>query len=213
MIMVLLLAVAAQSHAAEQRHLATVQSPDKNLQYIFYQTTAATGERQLYYRVNYKHKPVILDSLLDLQLDNHLSESSMALKIDRHKKWFDNLAVTGNSTTTHAASWKPLHGEQAEIPDNYNLLTVNMVKDDNPDYAMKLEVRAYNEGVAFRYVFPENPKGSYYRVTQENTEFTLPVETKAWFAGWAQAPYKKLELANWPDEACLLYTSPSPRDS
>ena len=161
LIMVLLLALGARSHAAEQQHLATVQSPDKNLQYIFYQTTAATGERQLYYRVNYKHKPVILDSLLDLQLDNHLSESSMALKIDRHKKWFDNLAITGNSTTTHTATWNPPHGEQAEIPDNYNQLTVNMVKDDNPDYAMKLEVRAYNEGIAFRYVFPENPKGSY----------------------------------------------------
>ena len=200
-ILIFLLAGGALSHAAEQQQLATVQSPDKNLQYIFYQTTAATGERQLYYRVNYKHKPVILDSLLDLQLDNHLSESSMALKIDRHKKWFDNLAITGNSTTAHASTWKPLHGEQAEIPDNYNQLTVNMVKDDNPDYTMKLEVRAYNEGVAFRYVFPENPKGSYYRITQENTEFTLPVETKAWFAGWAQAPYKKMELAGWPDEA------------
>ena len=35
MILVLLLAVAAQSHAAEQQHLATVQSPDKHLQYIF----------------------------------------------------------------------------------------------------------------------------------------------------------------------------------
>ncbi|SEN66077.1 alpha-glucosidase [Duganella sp. CF517] len=201
LIMVFLLATAAHSHAAQQQHLATVRSPDKNLQYIFYQTTTATGGRQLYYRVNYKHKPVILDSLLDLQLDNHLSESSMALNIDRHKKWFDNLAITGNSTTSHNASWKPLHGEQAEIPDNYNQLTVNLVKDDNPDYAMKLEVRAYNEGAAFRFVFPENPKGSYYRVTQENTEFTLPVETKAWFAGWAQAPYKKLDLANWPDEA------------
>src|SRR5437868_1288670 len=62
-IMLLLLAFGVQSHAAEQQHLATVQSPDKNIQYIFYQTTAATGERQLYYRVNYKHKPVILDSL------------------------------------------------------------------------------------------------------------------------------------------------------
>ncbi|HEX7986150.1 MAG TPA: glycoside hydrolase family 97 catalytic domain-containing protein [Duganella sp.] len=199
--MVLLLALGAPAYAAEQQHLATVQSPDKNIQYIFYQTTVASGERQLYYRVNYKHKPVILDSLLDLQLDNHLSESSMALKIDRHKKWFDNLAVTGNSTSAHASTWKPPHGENAEIPDNYNLLTVDLVKDDNPDYTMKLEVRAYNEGVAFRYVFPENPKGSYYRVTQENTEFAMPVETKAWFAGWAQAPYKKLDLANWPDEA------------
>nr|WP_315401824.1 glycoside hydrolase family 97 catalytic domain-containing protein [uncultured Duganella sp.] len=200
-VILLLLLFGGPSHAAQQEHLATVLSPDAHLQYIFYQTTAATGERQLFYRVNYKHKPVILDSLLELQLDNHLSESSMALKIDRRKKWFDNLAITGAATTSRAGTWKPVHGERAEIPDNYNLLTISMVKDDNPDYRMNLEVRAYNEGVAFRFVFPENPKGSYYRVTQENTEFALPVETKAWFAGWAQAPYQKLDLANWPDEA------------
>jgi hypothetical protein len=197
----LLMPFSAHGQAVEQQHLASVSSPDKRIQYIFYQKVLGSGERQLYYRVNYKHKPVILDSLLDLQLDNHLSESAMALKIDRHRKWFDNLAVTGSSISAHDTTWRPGYGEQAVIPDRYNLLTVNLVKDDNPDYRLALEVRAYDEGVAFRFTFPENPKGSYYRITQENTEFAMPVGARAWFHGWAQAPYRQLELANWPDES------------
>lgn len=192
---------ALQAHAVEQQGLASLYSPDKNIHVVFYQNKLQNGKRELTYRVTYKHKPVILDSVLDLQLDNHLSESAMALKIDRHEKWFENLAIVDSTQSSHDSTWKPVYGEKAEIRDHYHLLSVNMVKDDNPSYPMTLEVRAYNEGVALRYVFPENEKGSYYRISQENTEFALPVGTKAWFHGWAQAPYQLTNLEKWPDES------------
>ncbi|KQV90286.1 alpha-glucosidase [Massilia sp. Root351] len=197
----LLLPLGATAQVNEQPGQASVASPDQNLRFVFYQKADAGGKRELYYRVTYKHKTIILDSLLDLQLDNHLSESAMALKVDRQAKWFDNLAITAIRHGAHDSSWKPETGERATIRDHYNQMTVNMVKDDNPIYPLSLEVRAYNEGVAFRFVFPENEKGTYYRVVQENTEFTFPVETKAWFHGWAQAPYRLLPLAGWPDES------------
>lgn len=184
----LLLAAGAQA--------ASVQSPDNKLQLDF---TQQGGE--LHYKVSYKGKPVIRDSVLDLQLDNHLSESAMALKIDRHAKWFENLAMTATRTGSSDTSWKPVTGERAAIRDHYNSLTVDLVKDDNPIYRMSVEIRAYNEGIALRYVFPENEKGTYYRITQENTEFALPAGTKAWFHGWAQAPYALLPLSSWPDES------------
>jgi hypothetical protein len=197
----LLLQLNAAAQVNEQPGLASVASPDQNLRLVFYQKTVAAGKRELYYRVTYKHKTVILDSLLDLQLDNHLSESAMALKVDKQAKWFDNLAITGIRHGAHDSAWTPVTGERASIRDHYNQMTVDMVKDDNPIYPLSLEVRAYNEGVAFRFVFPENEKGTYYRVVKENTEFTFPVETKAWFHGWAQAPYKLLPLSAWPDES------------
>jgi alpha-glucosidase len=93
------------------------------------------------------------------------------------------------------------HGEKSEIKDHFNSLTINLVKDDNPIYPVAVEVHAYDEGVTLRYFFPENEKGTYYRITQENTEFALPAGTKAWFHGWAQAPYQLLALDNWPDES------------
>lgn len=180
---------------------AVVRSPDGKLRLEIRQQRQPDGKRELRYSLNYGDQPVILDSLLDLQLDNHLTESAMALPIDRRGKWFENLAITSVTHGRADASWRPITGERAEIRDRYNTLTVNLVKDDNPVYKLAVEVRAYDEGVALRYSFPENEKGSYYRVTQENTEFTLPAGTKAWFHGWAQAPYKLLPLAGWPDEA------------
>ena len=61
--------------------------------------------------------------------------------------------------------------------------------------------RAYDAGVALRFAFPENPKGSYYRVVSEDTEFAFPAGTRAWFHGWAQAPYRLLPLRDWPDQS------------
>lgn len=180
---------------------ATLASPDQRLQLRVYQKSQPDGRRQLFYQLSYRGKEVIRESLLDLQLDNHLTESAMALPVDRRRDWFENLAVTKISTGSHDSRWKPGNGERSEIRDRYNTLTVDMVKDDNPIYPMSMEVRAYDEGVALRYFFPENVKGTYYRITGENTEFALPAGTKAWFHGWAQAPYKLLPLKDWPDQS------------
>lgn len=197
------LALAAPAHAQDvvPDSRASVRSPNGQLQLDFYQQRLADGRRQMFYRLRYRGKLVIGDSLLDLQLDNHLSESAMALKVDRHASWFDNLAITSIRHASNDSSWRPVAGETAQVRDHYNLLTVGLVKDDNPIYPMAVEVRAYDEGVALRYVFPENEKGTYYRITRENTEFTLPAGTRAWFHGWAQAPYALLPIADWPDES------------
>ncbi|MFP5039349.1 glycoside hydrolase family 97 catalytic domain-containing protein [Parasediminibacterium sp. JCM 36343] len=183
----------------ETKH--SLQSPDKNISIEFYLKKLTDSTRGMYYTVSYKGKEVILESDLDIQLDNHLSEQAMALRVDHHAKWCENLKITGVETATTNTSWKPLYGERSEIRDNHNDLIVHLVKDDNPIYKMDVEIRAYNEGAAIRYFFPENEKGTYYRIMGENTSFSLPQGTKAWFAGWAQAPYHLLPLKDWPQES------------
>lgn len=179
----------------------TLQSPDKNYKLNFYQKKERDGKLQMYYELSYKNKSVINESVLDIQLDNRLSESAMALKVDKHERWTENLVVTNITTSSNDTSWKTVVGERSMIRDYYNAATIEMVKDDNPIYVMHMQLRAYNEGIAIRYFFPENEKGTYYRVVAENTEFTLPEGTKAWHALWAQAPYKLLPLSNWTGES------------
>ncbi|SDF66204.1 MULTISPECIES: glycoside hydrolase family 97 protein [unclassified Duganella] len=187
----------AQAAGLEER----LASPDGNVVLTLQQKTDAAGKRALYYSVHYGAHTVIRDSLLELRLDNHLSESAMALPVDRRPRWFDNLNVAGVRRSSHDSSWKPVTGEAAQIRDHYQAMTVELVKDDNPVYKLAVEVRAYNEGVAFRFAFPENEKGSYYRIIGEDTEFALPAGTRAWYHGWAQAPYKLLPLRDWPDQS------------
>jgi alpha-glucosidase len=179
----------------------TLTSPDGKITLTLQQKTDATGKRALYYNVRYGAETVIRESLLELRLDNHLSESAMALPVDRRARWFDNLRPTGVRRDRHDSRWTPVTGESATIRDHYQSMTVDLVKDDNPVYKLAVEVRAYNEGVALRFAFPENEKGSYYRVIGEDTEFALPAGTRAWYHGWAQAPYQLLPLRDWPDQS------------
>ena len=186
--------------SAIEKSKQVIQSPDKNIIVQFYQKQISDSTRAMYYTVNYKGKPVILESLLDIQLDNHLSEQAMALKVDRHKNWCENLSVTSFDTSFINKEWKPFYGEKDVIHNHYNAVTIHLIKDDNPIYKMDVEIRVFNEGAAIRYFFPENEKGTYYRVMNEQTHFTLPVDSKAWFTGWAQGKYELLPLNNWPQE-------------
>jgi hypothetical protein len=178
-----------------------IQSPDNNLAIRFYQKEDASKKRTLYYTVSYKSFTVISESVLELQLDNHLSESAMALKIDNHERWMENLKVKRITTSSKDTSWMPVVGEKKLIPDKYNAAVIEMVKDDNPIYNVNVELRACNEGAAVRFFFPENEKGTYYRIMSDNTESVLPKGTKAWFTSWAQGPYKMLPLESWADES------------
>jgi alpha-glucosidase len=178
-----------------------IQSPDKKLQLKFYQKQNPESKCTLYYQLYYKGQPVINESVLELQLDNHLSESAMALKLDTHNRWMENLKLKKINTSSKDTSWKSVVGERAVIRDNYNAATIEFVKDDNPIYLVNVDIRLYNEGAALRFFFPENEKGTYYRVKSEDTEFSLPEGTKAYHALWAQAPYKLLPLENWPGES------------
>jgi len=178
-----------------------LRSPDGRLSVELYQKQSEDGRRGLFYKVFFKDRPVILESGLDIRMDNHIMESALALKPDTVADWCASLTFQKSDTVARDTTWRPVYGESALIRDRYNEVTMNFVKADRPKYAMQLICRAYDEGVAFRYYFPENPTGVYYHITAENTEFTLPPDTKAWFTSWAQGPYQLLPLHDWPDES------------
>jgi len=178
-----------------------LHSPDGHIQLEFYQRSDSQNKKTLWYQVSYDQQPIIAESALDLELDNSLSEKAMALKVDTHAHWFENLSVKTISRSSHDTTWIPAYGEKASIRDHYNAATVELIKDDNDIYPMNIEFRVYDEGIAFRFYFPENTKGTYYNVTAENTEFSLLPGAHAWFANWAQAPYYELGLKDWPGES------------
>jgi len=189
-----------QAQQIVPRSETSIQSPDKNLTLHFYQKQDNAGNRTMYYNVEYKGKPFILESALGIEMDNRLSERAMNLNTE-HRNWCSNLNVTGFNITSKDTTWVPVTGENSAIRDHYNEVDIATVKDNNAVYLMTVRIRAYNEGIAISYFLPENAKGSYYDITAENTEFALPEGTKAWFTNYAQGEYSKLPLKDWPGEA------------
>jgi alpha-glucosidase len=78
------------------------------------------------------------------------------------------------------SSWRPVYGEKNQYPDVYNQ-AILQVGDGGLEY--RLVLRAYDEGVAFRFGFPEGE----LKILEEKTEFALPGGTLLWASERAQS--------------------------
>lgn len=171
-------------------------SPDGTHEVAFYQKQTSPAVNELCYRITFKGKPVINESRAGLELDNRIWEMALGVRnLKQPACWMDNLEV--DSVTylpLKDITWKPLYGERSTVRDYYKAATIHLSKKDNSDYRLNVEVRAYNEGVAFRYFFPEHPKAIFHKVVGDLTEYTLPEGTKAWTEQWAQAFFEHLDI-------------------
>ena len=72
--------------------------------------------------------------------------------------------------------WKPLWGKRAVVPDKYNEMKLSFVNEAKSSDALEVVARAYNEGVAFRYVSPQDAGSAL-----ELTTFNFACDYTAWF--------------------------------
>ena len=152
-----------------------LSSPDGQL--IFEIHDQPPGE--LTYEIKYRGQSVILPSQLGIT------------------NWERNLDIESIEETSVNTSWKPLYGERSDVKDHY-LQKTFIIKSGNRNDRLHIIVRAYNEGVAFRYRYAGN---NYLRITSETTSFCVPPNTFCWFAPYAQAFHHKLPVKDWNGEA------------
>mgnify|MGYP002974433726 FL=1 len=212
-ILILLLAIPvlieAQNVMTETRQVLI--SPDGAYRFTFYQRALGKDNTRMYYTLTYKDRPVVEESELGIQIKNQLFESALAVPNDTCHFWCENLKMTGAERREIDESWKPVYGERSVIRDHYNEMTLKFSKgegegkkedgyDKRKNYLMNIIVRAYNKGVAFRYHFPETTNGLFLHITDEQTSFTMPQGTKAYYERWAQGPYELRPLEGWGEE-------------
>lgn len=174
-------------------------SPDSRQEALL-SVSEDNGRTSISYQTTFDGRPVILPSVLDLTIDNHIWERALAKKAEPVDSWFDNLVYDSHETFSRDTVWHNRYGERSKVRDAYNGLTVHFVKKDASKYRLDIELRAYDEGIALRYILPMHPDAIYHRILAENTEFSFPEGTMAWYTQWAQAPYELLPLKDWPDE-------------
>ncbi|MGM9675343.1 MAG: glycoside hydrolase family 97 catalytic domain-containing protein [Bacteroidaceae bacterium] len=177
------------------------------------------------YTVRFEGRTIIGDSRLGIDIDNRLIESALGIPHgEEATHWCDDMKLTGVDCFGQDTVWSPVYGENATIRDHYNAMTLHYSKGTPPAgnsvgtsydkrsyYAMDIEVRAYDEGIAFRYHFPETSNGLFLHISNEVTTFHMPEGTMAWYEEWAQGPYhyQPLGKAEWKEcERPLLMRLP-----
>lgn len=189
-----------------------LESPNGKYVFEFYQREFGEDKRQMYYTLTYDGKSVVEESELGVLIENHLFESALGIPNDNCELWGENLTLSGEQRRSINETWEPLYGERSQVKDNYNELVLQFKKgadaigvkehgyDKRRYYMLDFEVRAYDEGVAFRYHFPEANNGLFIHIVGEQTQFTLPEGTMAYYERWAQGPYSLRPLKDWSDE-------------
>jgi hypothetical protein len=158
-IVILFLLIARQSFSQ------TIQSPDKRLTLFFH--LSADGEPT--YQLTFNKISVVKTSKLGLELKDHALLSGFSISK------IDSSLVDEN--------WNPVWGEVKTIRNHYRELVVSILQKET-SRTIHLRFRLFNDGLGFRYEFPNQPKLTHFVVTNEKTEFNLTGDHKTfWIPG------------------------------
>ena len=186
----------------------TVSSPDGSYTFTLHATEGRIG-----YDITFHEERIVSDGELGVEIDNRLFESALGILNDSCRSWGDNLRLKSCETCERDTTWTPLYGENASVRDHYRQLTLHFTKgeadnraagyefDKRRFYCMDIEVRAYDEGVAMRYAFPEQSNGLFLNISSERTSFTMPEGSTVFHAAWAQDQYRELPLKELHEES------------
>lgn len=142
-----------------------LKSPDGNL--VLYADVKAGCP---VYRLDYKNRPVIKESRLGLELKNE-------------KDLRSGFNMTDIQTSTFDETWQPVWGEVKEIRNHYRELALTL-KQEETGRTMVIRFRLYDDGLGFRYEFPQQPNLNYFVIKEERTQFAMAGDHKAfWIPG------------------------------
>lgn len=172
----------------------TLQSPDGNLTLRFSLNDQGTP----LYQLDYKEKPVITPSQLGIQLkterptrdfDDFSPEGNLPQNPDKKSSLYDGFQLTDHTITEFQETWSPVWGEWSTIHNHYNQLTVNLIQPAT-DRQLNITFRLFNDGLGFRYEFPQQNNLIYFVIKEEKTQFAMAGDHTAW---WIPGDYDTQE--------------------
>ena len=123
------------------------------------------------YKLTYKGQAIIKESKLGFELKND------------EKSLVNNFSIQDTQTNTFNETWKPVWGEVSEITNHYNELAVTL-KQAETARKMRIRFRLFNDGLGFRYEFPQQENLVYFIIKEEHTQFAMAGDhTAFWIPG------------------------------
>lgn len=140
----------------------TVSSPDKKI------SVTVDNAEKLSYSVKFKDRIIVNSSQLGFELKNETNLDG-------------NFTLIKQNTEAINETWKPIvKSKHAQVLNNCNELQITLKEKSGLMRQMELFVRAYNDGVAFRYKLYRSDRPGNRKITKELTTFNIPNDPKAW---------------------------------
>lgn len=143
----------------------TLSSPNGQLQVLF-----SVDDGIPTYQLSYKGKTVI-------------KPSKMGLELFDSPDLIHNFSIIDTQTSSFDETWTPVWGEESKIRNHYNEMAVTL-QQENTQRKMIVRFRLFDDGLGFRYEFPEQPELTYFVIKEERTQFAMTGDhTAFWIPG------------------------------
>ncbi len=143
----------------------TLSSPNGQLQVLF-----SVDDGIPTYQLSYKGKTVI-------------KPSKMGLELFDSPDLIHNFSIIDTQTSSFDETWTPVWGEESKIRNHYNEMAVTL-QQENTQRKMIVRFRLFDDGLGFRYEFPEQSELTYFVIKEERTQFAMTGDhTAFWIPG------------------------------
>jgi alpha-glucosidase len=161
------------------------------------QVSVETHDGRLYYSVRRDDRPLLMPSLLGFEF-----RGAPPLR--------DSLRIVDSTRQTFDETWTQPWGEVTRVRDHHNELKLSIAETAAPHRQFMLAFRVFNDGVGFRYEFPDQPNLKDFEVTDELTEFAMADNARAWWIAsnrprldrseqlWSAGPVSTLDSVQTP---------------
>lgn len=126
---------------------------------------------------------------LSLEGQKVIDKSRLGLEIKDMKPLTGDFKLVRVDESSFDETWEPVWGEFKEIRNHYNEMAVTL-KQDETERIMVVRFRLFNDGLGFRYEFPQQDSLTYFVVTDEKTQFAMTGDHTAW---WIPGDYDTQE--------------------
>ena len=152
----------SNAHAAGTKH--EISSPDAHIQ------VAVQTDHGLTYSVQCDGASLVAPSRLGLKFSDGLELGK-------------NVELLKSETRTNETQWRDDFGKFSQVKDHYRELRLCLREQRTAPAApvdFEVLVRAYDDGVAWRYVLPKQDALGRFQLTADETEFLFPGDDRAW---------------------------------
>lgn len=99
--------------------------------------------------------------------------------------------IIGTAYDSKDEIWQRPWGEEIDVRNQYNELRIALRRYDTR-LPLTIVFRAFDDGVAFRYEFPDTEGNDAFRITDELTEYRFADDARVWWIPWNVKYYESL---------------------
>ncbi|USL95251.1 glycoside hydrolase family 97 protein [Riemerella anatipestifer] len=142
-----------------------------------------------YYSLSYEGNPVLEPSKLGFEVFKKSTYNYKDISNQESLNLSSGFVKVDEKRDSKNEEWQPVLGEKKFYKNHYNELAITLnQKEQNKNIVVKF--RLFNDGLGFRYEFPQQENLNYFIIKEELTEFDFPTDMKAW---WLAGDYDTQE--------------------